>query len=182
MGEPTDRMLLRRYGQDRDVGAFEALLDRHQADLLRLAHALLADAHSAQDAVQETFIRLCDQAEALLSAGTVTESLGGWLCTVLRNHCIDQLRRRAYARMRRLHEDAHGAAASEPTSDGDGLWSAVAALPPLERAAVTLRYRDELSYHDIAERLGKTSTHVGVLLHQAIGRLRQAPALRAERS
>jgi RNA polymerase sigma-70 factor (ECF subfamily) len=182
VSEPSDRLLLRRYSQDRDLGAFDALIDRHQRDLLRLAHALLADGHAAQDAVQETFMRLCDEAEALLKAGAARESLGGWLCTVLRNHCIDQLRRRAYARMLRLHEQAQGAAMPEAAEDADGLWSAVSALPPLERAAVTLRYRDQLSYHDIAEHLGKTSTHVGVLLHQAIGRLRQAPALRAERS
>jgi RNA polymerase sigma-70 factor (ECF subfamily) len=175
-------MLLRRYCQERHLDAFDALIDRHQGDLLRLAHALLSDAHAAQDAVQETFMRLCDEAESLLKSGDARESLGGWLCTVLRNRCIDQLRRRAYARMLRLHDEAHGRAVPEPADEAEGLWSAVSALPPLERAAVTLRYRDQLSYHDIAERLGKTSTHVGVLLHQALGRLRQAPALRAERS
>ena len=33
---------------------------------------------------------------------------------------------------------------------GETLWSAVAELPPLERAAVVLRYRDGLSYQDAA--------------------------------
>jgi RNA polymerase sigma factor (sigma-70 family) len=55
----------------------------------------------------------------------------------------------------------------------DRVWAAVRALPPLERAAVTLRYRDGLSYQDIAGRLDKTATHVGVLLHTAINRLRE---------
>jgi DNA-directed RNA polymerase specialized sigma24 family protein len=42
-----------------------------------------------------------------------------------------------------------------------------------------LRYRDGLSYQQIAERLGKSTTHVGVLLHQALGRLRGSAALKA---
>jgi RNA polymerase sigma factor (sigma-70 family) len=54
----------------------------------------------------------------------------------------------------------------------------VGTLPPLERAAVVLRYRDGLSYQDIAAKLNKTATHVGVLLHQALGRLRQDAALK----
>jgi RNA polymerase sigma factor (sigma-70 family) len=183
VGEPSDVSLLHRYCEDRDMTAFDQLIDRHQVDLLRLAHALLADAHAAQDAVQESFMRLCDQGEALVRSAAHRASLGGWLATVVRNHCIDLLRRRAHARMRRLHEVAHaGGPGGEAPSDEEGLWGAVAALPPLERAAVAMRYRDGLSYHQIAERLGKTTTHVGVLLHQAIGRLRSAPALRAERS
>ncbi len=183
MGEPTDVSLLHRYCEDRDMTAFDQLIDRHQADLLRLAHALLADAHAAQDAVQEAFLRLCNEGEALVRSAAERASLGGWLCTVVRNHCIDLLRRRAHARMLALHEGAHGAEpTAEAPSDEEGLWGAVATLPPLERAAVALRYRDGLSYHEIAERLGKTTTHVGVLLHQAMGRLRLAPSLRAERS
>ena len=57
------------------------------------------------------------------------------------------------------------------------MWQAVATLPPLERAAVLLRYRDGLSYQDIAERLEKSATHVGVLLHTALGRLRATGGL-----
>jgi RNA polymerase sigma factor (sigma-70 family) len=58
------------------------------------------------------------------------------------------------------------------------LWAAVDTLPPIERAAVVLRYRDEMPYEAIAERLGKTANHIGVILHQALSRLRQHPRLR----
>ena len=70
-------------------------------------------------------------------------------------------------------------AAMAEAESGQELWRAVDTLPQLERAAVVLRYRDGLSYQDIAERLDKTATHVGVLLHQALGRLRNCDALRA---
>ncbi|MBA3938732.1 MAG: sigma-70 family RNA polymerase sigma factor [Planctomycetes bacterium] len=182
--EPSDRRLLERYCRHGDVGAFGSLLDRHQGDLLRFAHSLLGDAHAAQDAVQEAFCRLCREAHRLGQGGAGQDSLGGWLCTVVRNACIDVLRRRSHAPMTTIaeHQEGQGAspgAAVAASDAGESLWRAVATLPPLERAAVVLRYRDGLSYQDIATRLGKTATHIGVLLHQGLGRLRQSERLRA---
>jgi RNA polymerase sigma-70 factor (ECF subfamily) len=171
--------------------AFRALMDRHQADLLRMAHALLSDGHSAQDAVQEGFMRLSRDADMLFArvpwqSPGIAEvgSLGGWLCTVVRNACLDQLRRRRVTPMLSLHDGVgeNRAAPPELTNDpetGATLWNAVADLPVLERAAIVLRYRDGLSYNDIAETLGKSATHVGVLLHQALTRLRSSSALKA---
>lgn len=161
------------------MDAAAELISRHERDLLRTAHALLGDAQAAQDAVQEGFMALCRERERLLGEAGRHRGLGGWLCTVVRNHCLDQLRARAYRR----HLDAAAvdpagepADPAQPLAAAEGaerVWAAVRALPPLERAAVTLRYRDGLSYQDIAERLDKTATHVGVLLHTAINRLRE---------
>ncbi len=183
-GATPDDILLSRYCRQRDLAAFSALIDRHQADLLRTAHALLGDGHAAQDAVQEGFLRLSRDAEALVTKWRAGASLGGWLCTVVRNWCIDYLRRKQAAPMSPLTEVQAESAAAPATlvadaDAGQALWRAVDTLPQLERAAVVLRYRDGLSYQDIAERLDKTATHVGVLLHQALGRLRNCDALRA---
>jgi len=183
-GEAPDDILLSRYCRQKDLTAFSVLIDRHQADLLRTAHALLGDGHAAQDAVQEGFLRLSRDAEALVAKWRAGASLGGWLCTVVRNWCIDHLRRKQAAPMSPLTELQAESAAAPATvvadaDAGQALWRAVDTLPQLERAAVVLRYRDGLSYQDIAERLDKTATHVGVLLHQALGRLRNCDALRA---
>ena len=155
------------------------LISRHERDLLRVAHAILGDAQGAQDAAQEAFLALCRERERLAANASRHHSVGGWLCTVVRNHCLDQLRARAYRRHLDAHEvdpPAQPADPAQPLASKEGaerVWDAVRALPPLERAAVTLRYRDGLSYQDIAERLDKTATHVGVLLHTAINRLRE---------
>lgn len=161
----------------------DELIARHQGDLLRTAHALLGEAHAAQDAVQEAFLKLCRERHRLAAEAGSHRGLGGWLCTVVRNHCLDQLRARAYRR----HLDAqavdvaaadHDPAGAISAADAAALvWATVSGLPPLERAAVLLRYRDGLSYQDIAGRLGKTATHVGVLLHTAISRLRDSRRL-----
>lgn len=182
MSELSDVDLLSRYVRRRDVASFSALLDRHQRDLLRTAHALLGDAHAAQDAVQEGFLRLCGEASALVAHAGGRTNLGGWLTTVVRNHCLDVLRRRR-PQPHTVDADLHVVAPLVTATDGDTatcLWSAVTSLPPLEQAAVLLRYRDGLAYHEIATRLDKTVTHVGVLLHQAIERLRGSATLRQE--
>ncbi len=184
IGESPDDILLTRYCRQRDLTAFSTLIDRHQADLLRTANALLGDSHAAQDAVQEGFLRLSRDAQQLLAKWRPGASLGAWLCTVVRNFCIDHLRRRQAAPMTTL-QDYHKETEETPATvvaeneANNVLWKTVDSLPAMERAAIILRYRDGLSYQDIAERLDKTATHVGVLLHQALGRLRTCDALRA---
>lgn len=179
---PSDVDLLDRSCRNRDMSAFATLIDRHQTDLLRTAHALLGDAHAAQDAVQEGFLKLCHQAKALVASAQGRNSVGGWLATVVRNHCLDQLRRRPQREHRTLHiVETPAPSETDPAADlGPQLWQAVANLPSLERAAIHLRYRENCSYQVIAERLDKTATHVGVLLHSALARLRENTALRTE--
>lgn len=174
-----DAELLVRFARGHDMDAAATLIARHERDLLRVAHALLGDAQAAQDAAQEAFMALCRERDRLAAQASRHASLGGWLCTVVRNHCLDQLRARACRRHLDAQDvDPAGPAAdpNQPLAAAEGaarVWAAVSALPPLERAAVTLRYRDGLSYQDIAARLDKTATHVGVLLHSALGRLRE---------
>ena len=175
----TDAVLLRRYLDHADMDSFNTLVDRHQADLLRLAHAITRDPAQAEDAVQEGFLRLCRDGHGILARSEGRAGLGGWLCTVVRNQCLDHLRRQRPAP---LPEQTAQPTPPEgtPFDTTTRLWAAVGELPPLERAAVLLRYRDQLDYRAVAERLGKSVSHVGVILHQAMGRLRAHPALRAE--
>lgn len=179
---PSDVDLLARSCRNRDMAAFATLVDRHQTDLLRTAFGLLGDSHAAQDAVQEVFLKLCHQARDLVAKAQGRTALGGWLATVLRHHCLDLLRRREHQERSTPHIVETPAPADEAPAAGLGerLWSAVAALPPLERAAVHLRYHEDCSYAVIAERLGKTVTHVGVLLHTALGRLRSDRGLQQD--
>jgi RNA polymerase sigma factor (sigma-70 family) len=183
--QQTDLTLLRRYHLDRDMCSFHQVIQRHQGDLLRLAHALVGEASLAEDVVQEAFLRLVRETANLLEKAQQAsgrEGIGGWLCTVVRNQCLDLLRKRRVVRFFSLEEDGRCDAAPPAAADGALVWRNVSSLPPLERAAVMLRYRDGLEYRDIAAQLGKSVTHVGQILHQALGRLRQSAALKIEAS
>jgi RNA polymerase sigma-70 factor (ECF subfamily) len=177
----TDRQLLKRHVKRGDLVAFDQLVERHQAELLRLAASFARDVHAAQDLVQETFIALARSAERVLaSSGRKDDgSIRGWLLLVLRNLAIDRYRAERPLRNEAAPECLTVVAVADADSDAL-LWAAVDSLGPLQRAAVVLRYREDLSYRAIAEVLGKSVSHVGVLLHQALAQLRELRALREE--
>ncbi len=54
-----------------------------------------------------------------------------------------------------------------------GLWAAVGALPPKQRAAVTLRYACDLPHAEIAAALGCSPEAARRSLHEGIKRLRK---------
>jgi RNA polymerase sigma factor (sigma-70 family) len=87
--EPSDVELVRAY-RDGDVHAFEELHRRYVASIYRLVRRKLGDALLAEDIAQETFMK------ALRMMDRVDDSFnfGGWVHTVARNLCYDELRRR----------------------------------------------------------------------------------------
>ena len=168
--------LLRRYLDDGDEAAVTVLVERHQADLLRTAHAIVGEAAAAQDAVQTGFVRLWQDAAGVVARSDGRNSVGGWLCTVVRNAALDMVRRKRAAPLPEQVRQPTPPAGT-PLDEAALLWASVARLPDLERAAVLLRYRDGLAYDEIGVRIGKTANHVGVILHQGVTRLRADAAL-----
>lgn len=92
----ADGALLARWRAG-DAAAFERLVDRWQRPLLRLAAATVRDPGAAEDAVQETFLRLIRQAPQVGSNGAV----GAWLFRVCRNVALDAMKTEARERRRR---------------------------------------------------------------------------------
>src|SRR5690348_16997715 len=88
-GGPSDVELVRAYRAG-DIHAFEELHRRYVGSIYRLVRRKLGDALLAEDIAQETFLK------ALRMLDRVDESFnfGGWVHTVARNLCFDELRRR----------------------------------------------------------------------------------------
>ena len=87
--EPSDVELVKAYRAG-DIHAFEELHRRYVASIYRLVRRKLGDALLAEDIAQETFMK------ALRMMDRVDDSFnfGGWVHTVARNLCFDELRRR----------------------------------------------------------------------------------------
>jgi len=59
----------------------------------------------------------------------------------------------------------------------EGLWRLVERLPPRQRLAMILRFRDDLSAREAAAVMGKSEAAVKLLIYRAVGRLHSEPAV-----
>jgi RNA polymerase sigma factor (sigma-70 family) len=144
---------------------FQALLDEHGEVVMAVLRGAVGR-DGAEDCFQETFLAALRAYPALNDDG----NLRGWLVTIAHRKAIDFHR----ARGRRPVPVAEVAevAVEDPVPDG-GVWAAVGALPPKQRAAVTLRYASDLPHAEIADALGCTPEAARRSLHEGLKRLRK---------
>jgi RNA polymerase sigma-70 factor (ECF subfamily) len=153
---------------------------RFERPLLAYVRRLLRDVgeNRGEDIVQEAFLRLCKQ-----SRTDIEPRLGPWLFTVCRRHVVDILRKEN--RMTALSETAeppisqNGPAELVEANDlNRAVLDRLNGFPPNQQEAVRLKFLQQFSYREIAEVMNVSESHVGVLIHTAIKKLRQAFAER----
>jgi len=137
-----------------DTDPFRRVYD---ASVSRVYGYLLARCGSrslAQDLTQEVFI----VAARAFDDGRDIEV--GWLIGVARNKLLESARRsrREARRIERAvdRRALDGSARASSDLSSDAALAALACLPPLHRAALTLRYLDDLPVPDVARALGKS--------------------------
>lgn len=155
---------------DRDWIA--ATVRRYERPLFAYVLSLLGDRHRTQDVVQEAFLELCQHPRAELEP-----KLAPWLFAVCRRRTID-IHRKEH-RMSALVADppANSCGPDESLEHQDttaAVLARVATLPANQREAVRLKFQNQFSYREIAEVMGLSESHVGVLLHLALKSLRQS--------
>ncbi len=120
----------------------------------------------AEELTSATFV----QAASFLHRNPGTAVSTGWLITIARNRLVDHWRRQAVVdRSMRLLEGGHDDTV-EPWSgvlDQTRAAEVMSALPPQFRAALTLRYLDDLSVPECAEVLDKSVRATESLLARA---------------
>ena len=132
---------------------FEAIVAEHQAELIRHARRRTHDASTAEDLVQEAFIRAYRAFDRINDDSRVRP----WLHQILANVCVDDAhrRRRDHNKIERFSCDTTMALA-EPSIeqqlglhiDDTGLEQALADLPDNHRQALIMRFVDELDYDE----------------------------------
>ena len=148
----------------------------HEAALLRYAERIVRDSSSAQDVVQNVFIKLF---KAWPEGSHPTKQLRAWLYRVTHNEAVDLIRRES--RLRRLHENGaaeadvlrctgSGCASSESEKQAVVL-DMLRDLHPREQQVVQLRLEEGLSYKEIGEIAGRSPGNVGNILHHAVRKL-----------
>lgn len=155
------------------------VVDQWSDRLRRYAASILRDPESAGDAVQDVLVKLIEAPAEGLPAEE--PAMRAWLFKAVRHRCIDILRKEG--RMSLLEEQPAAVAMrlvggenpAEMAETHDDTAHALAALdklPPLQREALRLKFNGELSYKQIAETMGKSVSHVGVLIHEGLRTLR----------
>lgn len=128
-----------------DPNRLEALIHTHQNTLYRAALAILGDAHEAQDAVQDAFLRCLEKDPAFESPAHAR----AWLLRVTVNGCKSRLRSPWRRRTAPLL-DAYPAAAPEEQS----LMETIMALPARDRTVLHLYYYEGYQTAEIAAMTG----------------------------
>jgi RNA polymerase sigma factor (sigma-70 family) len=144
---------------------FQTLLDEYAADVMGVLRGAVGRA-DAEDCFQETFLAALRAYPKLRDAS----NLRGWLLTIAHRKAIDH--HRAGGRQPVPVAEVAEVAVGDP-EPGDGIWEAVGALPPKQRAAVALRYGSDLPHAEIAAALGCSPEAARRSLHEGIKRLRK---------
>lgn len=151
---------------------FTDVLRRRRGALVGYAHLFTADRASAEDLVQEAFVRTFSGTRPLRDAGAAE----AYLRHAIRSAFLDGARRRSRWRTAApllLDDPGAGRDVADQVAAGADVTAALALLPPQQRACVVLRYFDDLTTADVAAELGLGVGTVKRYLFEATARLRE---------
>ena len=152
-----------------DLPPFQTLIDDHAREVMAVLRGAVGR-EGAEDAFQETLLAALRAYPSLREAG----NLRGWLVTIAHRKAIDH--HRAKGRAPVPVESVREEAVFDPDPADGEIWTAVAELPPKQRAAVTLRFASDLPHEEIAAALGCSPAAARRSLHEGLKRLRKEMA------
>lgn len=157
----TDAQLMEVVQQSAQSG-FAALVQRHHQRAYRLAWRVLNDQAEAEDAVQEAFMKIWNNAEKFYPE---RGNFAGWLTRIVTNCALD--RRRSLKSVSSL-EDAQwvrdDAPDAERQAEGQDVRKILAAMPPRQRAAIALFYMEGYTMAEVAAAMDSNVKSVESLL------------------
>lgn len=152
------------------AGGLEDLYRRHVDDALGLAFLLTGDRPLAEDLVQDAFVRVLGRFHDLRSR----DAFWWYLRRTIVNLSNSHFRRRRVERAWLERQRPEAAAPSGPDlEERDRVLTALMTLRPEQRAAVVLRYYEDLSEADTAEALGRPVGTVKSMVSRGMDRLRE---------
>lgn len=170
-----------------DAGAFRKLVSRHQDRVFNFVLRQVRQPETAQELVQETFLRVVKNADSFRSEARFTT----WVFTIARNLCVDALRRQKHRNTVALDAplrigEADGATMLDMVKD-DGpaadhrladkrfstaLTAALEALPGEQREVFLMRELEGLKFREIADVVGVPENTIKSRMRYALEALR----------
>lgn len=173
----NEELALVLQAQQGDDDAFARLVEQYQTPVYNLCYRMLGEAESAEDAAQESFLRVYRN----LPRYDRQRPFATWLLSIAAHYCIDRLRRRRFTI---ISIDAERDDDERPMEFADvdapnpeqesvrheeqaALHQVLQQLDAKDRAAVILRYWYDFSEIEISQSLSLTVSAVKSRLHRA---------------
>jgi len=152
-----------------DLAGYRLVYERYSGPLLRTALRTLGRAQDAEDAVQETFLKLYRGIGGFRSGARFST----YLFQILHNACIDAVRKRRPPAYDIADAPVAGGLAVLPSHElGHALGQAVNRLPGQMRESFVLFAVEEFSQEEAAEILGISVGALKTHVHRARKKLR----------
>ena len=181
-GDDAEDVRLMRLVAGGDTGAFEQLVERHQALVAGTVARMLGSNSDVEDIAQQVFIRVWKSAGRYVARAKFTT----WLLKITRNLVFNEMRRaKRHPHMPvQIEPEAEeiplkDEAAASPDAKllqselQQAIENAISLLPDTQRMALVLRRYEELSYEEIADVLDLSVPAVKSLLFRARTELRE---------
>ena len=177
--ERTETSVVNR-AREGDAEAFRELLEAYSPKLFRLAFRITGDEQTAEDAVQEAFLR----AYRSLGRFDARSQFGTWLHRIAVNAALELVRKQQRHRSPRSHhqeEEQQPLPSPDPGPDRIALGleveravrSALGDLSPMERTAFVLRHFEGRSIAEICDQLGLGASAGKQAVFRAVKKLRR---------
>lgn len=149
---------------------FAGFVREHTPALLRTAYLLTGSAAAAEELVQDTFVRLYPKWHRVEAADLPM----AYVRRAMANGYVNQ--RRSPARREFAYQDVPESADSRDDfgqlADRDEIWRGLGTLPAQQRAALVMRFFEDLSDADTAAALGCRQGTVRSLISRGLAALR----------
>ncbi len=162
-----------------EAGEFRALVERHQSMVYSIALRITGDPGTAEEVAQDAFVALYRS----VRQPEGEEHVRFWLRKAATHGALDMLRRRKRqpesGAEEWIEEEHSGAGSNSRSLELEGrVEELLQSIPEPQRAALVLRYGEEMRPEEIAEILGQPVATVKSHLQRGLALLRRKAAVR----
>jgi RNA polymerase sigma-70 factor (ECF subfamily) len=169
--EPSDEWLMKKFAEGQDE-YFATLYRRYGGRVYGYLKRKLSDQTVAEDIFQEVFLKMTKSRRSFKLDG----HFAPWLFSIVR-HCMTDAFRRG-ARQKSILESVALASTSDLSEsknerDIHDVESILESLTVKDRTVLSLRYVEDLSFANVASRMGLSAANVRQIASRAIHKLRK---------
>lgn len=175
--DPGDLSLLLADIAQGDRAAFRTLYELTSARLFALVKRIMGNHASAEEVLQEVYLRIWDRASSYEAA---TGPALPWLVTIARNRAIDAVRQRGERLAALTHKDGEellrqliAPPDGLELAERDELKRCLAGLDEEQCRCIVLAYCDGYSREELAVRFDRSANAIKIWLHRGLAALRR---------